>query len=81
MTTLSRNESYAEAKAGKYDHIRLFQTGWRMGRNASTWIMPQQPDDSQGYPQQSWQLPRGCGDHLPGPGPTCSLQRFSAICW
>ena len=102
LTTVSRNESYKAAATGKYDHIRLYQTGWRMGRKSPTWIMPQQPDDSQGCeyplpvggcfcqanalsfatdPQQSWQLPRGCGDHRPGAGPTCSLQRFSAMCW
>jgi sialate O-acetylesterase len=81
LTTVSRNESYAAVATGKYDHIRLYQTGWRMGRKRPTWIMPQAPDDSQGYPQQSWQVPRGCADHLPGPGATCSLQRFSAMCW
>jgi hypothetical protein len=81
LTTVSRNESYAAVATGKYDHIRLYQTGWRMGRKSPTWIMPQEPDDSQGYPQQTWQVPRGCGDHRPGAGPTCSLQRFSAMCW
>ena len=79
LTTVSRNESYAAAATGKYDHVRLYQAGWRMGRKTPTWIMPQKPDDSQGYPQQSWQLPRGCSDHTGGP--TCSLQRFSAMCW
>ena len=39
LTTLSRNGSYADADAGKYDHIRLFQTGWRLQRKASTWIL------------------------------------------
>ena len=81
LTTVSRNESYAAVATGKYDHVRLYQTGWRMGRKSPTWIMPQNADDSQGYPQQSWQVPRGCDDHRPGAGPTCSLQRFSAMCW
>jgi len=79
LTTVSRNESYAQAAAGKYDHIRLFQVGWRFERKASTWILPQKPDDGQGYPQQSWRLPRGCPDHHSTP--SCSLQRFSALCW
>jgi hypothetical protein len=39
LTTLSRNSSYADAAAGKYDHIRVFQTGWRLQRKASTWIL------------------------------------------
>ena len=81
LTTLGRNDSYAAAAAGAYDHVRLFQLGWRMDRRAPTWVLPQEPDDGQGYPQQAWALPRGCDDHRPGPGPTCSLQRFSAMCW
>ena len=82
LTTVSRNESYQLAASGKYDHIRIYQTGWRLQRKVSTWILPQQPDDQQGYPQQLWQLPRGCPDHRPGePGQACSLQRFSAMCW
>jgi hypothetical protein len=36
---------------------------------------------SRRYPQQSWQLPRGCSDRGPAPGEACTLQRFSAICW
>jgi hypothetical protein len=49
LTTASRNESYAQAATGIYDHIRIFQTGWRLQRESSTWILPQHPDDQQGY--------------------------------
>jgi len=30
LTTLSRNSSYAAVLNGAYDHIRLYQVGWRM---------------------------------------------------
>lgn len=78
LTTVSRNTSYAAVAKGTYNHVRLFQTGWRMDRETANWILPQKPDDSQGYPQQTWQLPEGCADQRFA---TCSLQRFSAICW
>jgi hypothetical protein len=48
LTTMSRNESYAEAATGALDHIRLFQMGWRFQRKSPTWILPQAPDDDQG---------------------------------
>ena len=32
LTTVSRNESYQLAASGKYDHIRIYQTGWRLQR-------------------------------------------------
>lgn len=48
LTTISRNSSYERAANGTYDHIRLYQAGWRRQRKVSTWIMPQEPDDSQG---------------------------------
>eukprot|EP01050_Picozoa_sp_SAG11_P021628 SAG11_NODE_3889_length_2165_cov_0.903679_2_plen_192_part_00 len=32
LTTVSRNESYAAAATGKYDHVRLYQVGWVPGK-------------------------------------------------
>ena len=62
---------------------RLYQVGWRMGHKTSTWIMPQgngrADTGGQGYPQREWSVPRGCGDNTPSA--SCSLRRFSAMCW
>jgi len=74
-TTLSRNESYKRAALGLYDHVRLYQTGWRLSnRNESTWVLPLSEPNVGGYPQRTWALPSG--DDNGG-----SLVRFSAVCW
>lgn len=66
--TFGRNESYAEADAGKYSQIRLWQTPWRPRTNA-TYILP--PMGQGGRPQTiNWLSPSNT-----------SLQDFSAVCW
>ena len=52
LTTLDRFEYYNRSAAGAYDHVRLFQTGWRaLGpRNSSSWILPQICEPSKAHP-------------------------------
>ena len=90
LTTVSRNESYAQCAAGAYDHVRVFQTGWRgLGladnpAGASSWILPRVGAGP------------GCGAGCEPPnrqggyaqrtwqlprGPGASLERMSAACW
>lgn len=42
LTTVARFETYEQTAAGDYDHVRLFQTGWRYvgAKNTSSWILP-----------------------------------------
>ena len=73
LTTVTRNASYIAAATGVYDHVRVFQMGWRLqNRNTSTWVLPYGEADEGGYPQRQWSRPRG---------PGASLERFSALCW
>lgn len=94
LTTLGREEYYNRSGNGEFDHIRLFQTGYRyLGpRNTSSWILPAlcQPSrthtcpnntetDGGGYPFRSWILPRGQGS---APGNDAGFpERFSAVCF
>ena len=96
LTTLGRQEMYNRSGAGEFDHIRLFQTGYRyLGpRNASSWILPALCEPSKahacpantetsggGYAYRSWVLPRGQGGDDPDGNAAGFPDRFSAVCF
>ena len=95
LTTIGRFEFYNRSAAGDFDHIRLFQTGWRwLGpRKGSSWILPvicspnaNTPceDDGGGYAYRSWLLPRSStrqSDDDGGHDTAHFPDRFSAVCW
>lgn len=69
--TFSRNESYAEADAGKYNNIRLFQTWWRANKQPE-YILPHfKPSNVQSQAAAvNWTAPT-----------SKTLPTFSAACW
>ena len=72
LTTTAHYDTFNATATGAYDHMRLFQVGWRyLGpRNASSWILPAlcngadcgnntEPSSSVGgYGYRTWTLPR-----------------------
>jgi hypothetical protein len=72
LTTTAHYDTFNRTATGAYDHMRLFQTGWRFlgPRNASSWILPpicngrscgsntEPSNPSGGYAYRSWMLPR-----------------------
>jgi hypothetical protein len=97
LTTLSRFEVYNKTAAGVYDHIRLFQTGWRyLGpRNSSSWILPEVCNPSPRSPcpnnteanaglspaYRHWLLPRGNAGMDDDADADGFPNRFNAVCW
>jgi hypothetical protein len=96
LVTLDRFEYYNRSAAGVYDHVRLFQTGWRaMGpRNSSSWILPplcssahctnnSEPENPNGgYAFRNWILPTGNAHVDDDGGHDFGFpDRFSAVCW
>lgn len=69
--TFSRNESYTEADAGKYNNIRLFQTWWRANKQPE-YILPHfKPSNVQSQAAAvNWTAPT-----------SKTLPTFSAACW
>jgi hypothetical protein len=71
LTTTAHYDVFNTTASGAYDHMRLFQTGWRFlgPRNASSWILPPlctsahcanntEPSNPRGgYAYRSWLLP------------------------
>jgi len=72
LTTTSHYDVFNATATGAYDHVRLFQVGWRFlgPRNASSWILPplcsagrgcannSEPANPRGgYDYRSWLLP------------------------
>jgi hypothetical protein len=69
--TFSRNDSYADADAGKYPNVRLFQTWWRANKRPE-YILPRfKPADVQSQARAvNWTSPS-----------STTLPYFSAACW
>lgn len=97
LTTLSRFEVYNRTAAGLYDHIRLFQTGWRyLGpRNSSSWILPAVCEPSRSSPcpnntepnsgispaYRQWIMPRGNARMNDDADTDGFPNRFNGVCW
>ena len=97
LTTLSRFDVYKNTAAGLYDHVRLFQTGWRFlgPRNTSSWILPAVCEPGRNTPcpnnteensgispaYRSWILPRGNKGFDDDADADGFPNRFSAVCW
>ena len=72
LTTTAHYDTFNATATGAYDHMRLFQVGWRyLGpRNASSWILPELCDGAGcssnsepsspvgGFGYRTWTLPR-----------------------
>lgn len=97
LTTLSRFDVYNKTAAGLFDHIRLFQTGWRyLGpRTTSSWILPAvcepggrracpnntEPNSGISPAYRSWILPRGNAGMDDDADADGFPNRFNAVCW
>ena len=97
LTTLTRFDVYSKTAAGLYDHIRLFQTGWRYfgPRNSSSWILPAVCEPTRNAPcpnnteensgispaYRKWILPRGNAGMDDDADTDGFPNRFSSTCW
>ena len=97
LTTLTRFEVYNRTAAGLYDHIRLYQTGWRFfgPRNTSSWILPAVCEPGRHTPcpnnteqstglspaYRSWIPPRGNAGMDDDADADGFPNRFNAVCW
>ena len=97
LTTLTRFEVYNRTAAGLYDHIRLYQTGWRYfgPRNTSSWILPAvcepgrrtpcpnntEPSTGLSPAYRSWISPRGNAGMDDDADTDGFPNRFNAVCW
>ena len=96
LTTTAHYDTFNATASGAYDHMRLFQTGYRFlgPRNASSWILPALCDSRDcgsntepsggGYAYRSWTLTRANSsqsDDDSGADTGHFPDRFSAVCW
>ena len=96
LTTTALYDTFAATATGAYDHVRLFQVGYRFlgPRNVSSWILPPLCEGRDcganteisggGYAYRSWTLPRANASQSDDDGGADTGHfpvRFSAACW
>ncbi len=90
LTTTAASETFNVTATGAYDHVRMFQMGWRyLGpRNTSSWILPDVCDSTR-YSNCSHTTEQSSHDggyafrswQPPHPRKSDWPDRFSSTCW